>query len=608
MSGIVGIVRSDDAPVDRQLVWQLTEAMAYRGPDAQEIHVDGSVGLGHALMNTGGDSQEWRQPFTLDGRVWITADARIDARAELMADLGIQDSQARQTLRDEELILRAYASWGEDCVRHLIGDFAFAIWDTTEKRLLCARDRFGVKPFFYAQVPGGLIFSNTFQAVRLHPEVSGELNEQTIGDFLLFGSNLEASTTGLAQIRRLPPAHQLVWSGDTPVLSQYWRFRPPPELKYARPEDYVAHFSQLLRSAVADRLRTNRVAVFMSGGLDSTTVAATARQVLAARHVSFDLRAFTAVCERLIPCQEGKYAGHVADALGVGIHYLNADNYHPYQPCDVPVAVQPDPVHSPFAASGLAQSRLAAAHCRVGLTGLGPDVLFSYPMRHHVAALLRNRRICRATADLSRYVRAHRPFAFRAVLAGARRLIERGSNWEARYPTWLDEAFAARLELQQRWTEANRGPLAPGNRGQTYDRLAGPLWAATFESWDAGCTGIPLDVYHPFFDIRLVEFCAALPPVPWCINKHLLRTVTRGVLPDQVRLRPKAPLAGDPLLEAIRTETGRRFLMLNAVPALRRYVDTRRLEPVTGKERSAELWMKLRPQSLQHWLEQTSVC
>src|SRR5947209_8511795 len=406
MSGIVGIVRSDGAPVDRRLVWRLIEAMAYRGPDAQEIHVDGSVGLGHALMHTGGDSHDRRQPFTLDGRTWITADARIDARAELMADLGVRDCDARRTIRDEELILRAYASWGEDCVRHLIGDFAFAIWDGRQQRLLCARDRFGVKPFFYAQIPDGLVFSNTFRSVRLHPRVSNELNEQAIGDFLLFGRNLDSSTTGFAQIRRLPPAHQLVWSRGRPVLSRYWTFQPPPELKYRRRADYLAHFSQLLRSAVCDRLRTNRVAVFMSGGLDSTTVAATAKEVLTARHASFDLRAITAVCGRLIPCQEGKYASQAADALGIRIHYFNTDNFHPYEPCDAPVAVQADPVHAPFVASGLGQLRLAAAHCQVGLTGLGPDALFSYPMRRHMAALLRNRRICRATADLSRYVLA----------------------------------------------------------------------------------------------------------------------------------------------------------------------------------------------------------
>jgi asparagine synthase (glutamine-hydrolysing) len=607
MSGIVGIVRSDGAPVDRRLLRRLTEAMAYRGPDAQEICVEGSVGLGHALLRTTDDSQEDRPMFTLDGRVWIAADARIDARAELMADLGVRECDTRRTIRDEELILRAYAKWDEDCVRHLIGDFAFAIWDARQKRLLCARDRFGVKPFFYAQVPGGVVFSNTFQAVRLHPEVSAELNEQAIGDFLLFGNNLEASTTGLSQVGRLPPAHQLLWSSDTPVLSQYWRFQPPPELKYRRQEDYVAHFSHLLRSAVSDRLRTTRVAVFMSGGLDSTTVAATAKEVLAARHSSFDLRAFTVVCDRLIPCQEGKYASQVADALGIGIHYLNADNYHPYQPSDSPMAVQPDPVHEPLAVSALAQWQLPAAHCRVGLTGLGPDALFSYPMRHHVKSLVRNRRICRATADVSRYVLAHRPFAFRALVSGARRLIVPNSNWKPRYPTWLDEAFAGRLGLRQRWTEGNRGPLSVGNRRHTYDQFAGSLWAATFEGWDPAYTAVPIDFCHPFFDIRLVEFCAALPPVPWCINKHLLRSVTRSVLPDQVRLRPKAPVPGDPLLETIRTQAGQQFLQLKASPVLRRFVDTGRLESVTGKESSGELRTKLRPRSLQQWLEQTAV-
>src|SRR5438876_207963 len=108
MSGIVGIVQDDGAQVSRDLVWRLTRSMAYRGPDAQEIYVDGSVGLGHALMRTGGDSHYKRQPLTLDGRVWITADARIDGRNELMAALQVRQSGENAGLSDEELILRAY--------------------------------------------------------------------------------------------------------------------------------------------------------------------------------------------------------------------------------------------------------------------------------------------------------------------------------------------------------------------------------------------------------------------------------------------------------------------------------------------------------------------
>src|SRR6266851_4305018 len=152
MSGIVGIVNPDGAPVDRHLLQQMTEAMAFRGPDAKEIWSQGSVGFGHAMLRTTHESVHERQPASLDGKVWITADARVDARAELITKLESKGQIKAKAATDAELILHAYHVWGEECVEHLLGDFVFAIWDGRRRRLFCARDHFGVKPLYYAQV------------------------------------------------------------------------------------------------------------------------------------------------------------------------------------------------------------------------------------------------------------------------------------------------------------------------------------------------------------------------------------------------------------------------------------------------------------------------
>jgi asparagine synthase (glutamine-hydrolysing) len=130
MSGIVGIVHFDGAPVDRHRLGQMTASMAFRGPDAQEIWIEGNVGFGHALLKTTDESEHEHRPCTLDGRIWIVADARVDARRDLVPELkahGHEDLSPDAT--DVELILRAYLTWGNDCVEHLLGDFAFAIWD-----------------------------------------------------------------------------------------------------------------------------------------------------------------------------------------------------------------------------------------------------------------------------------------------------------------------------------------------------------------------------------------------------------------------------------------------------------------------------------------------
>src|SRR2546425_1936863 len=308
MSGIVGIVDFAGAPVDPSLLRKMTEFMAYRGPDAQEVRAQGPVGLGHAVLRTTSNPAPERQPCTLDGRVWITADARVDNRQELVRRLVACGRVEPGAAGDARLILHAYHVWGEDCVEHLLGDFAFAVWDGRERRLFCARDHFGVKLFYYAHLGNCVVFSNTLECVRLHPAVSDGLNERAIGDFLLFGANQEPATTTFADIQRLPPAHTLSCVEGALRVRRYWTLSIGRENRYARAGEHVERFGELLRKAVADRLRTERIGVLMSGGLDSTTVAATARELLSKEAGPFDLRAYTAVYETLIPDQERRYS------------------------------------------------------------------------------------------------------------------------------------------------------------------------------------------------------------------------------------------------------------------------------------------------------------
>ncbi|MGZ4733276.1 MAG: hypothetical protein ACXVZH_14175, partial [Terriglobales bacterium] len=242
MSGIVGIVHFDGAPVERHLLGRMTGFMAFRGPDAQEIWIDGNAGFGHALLKTTDESEHERQPFTLDGRIWIVADARVDARRDLIAKLktkGSENECLSTDATDVELILRAYLAWGEDCVEHLLGDFAFAIWDGPKQWLFCARDHLGVKPFFYAQLGQKLIFSTSLDCIRQHPAVSDRLNDQAIADFLLFDLNQDKATTSFADIQRIPPAHVAKWSADGTELRCYWTLPVDEPVYFRQADDYV---------------------------------------------------------------------------------------------------------------------------------------------------------------------------------------------------------------------------------------------------------------------------------------------------------------------------------------------------------------------------------
>ena len=206
-----------------------------------------------------------------------------------------ENLRLKANARDEELILSAYEKWGEDCVKHLTGDFAFAIWDERSQRLFCARDHFGVKPFFYTYIDGNFNFSSTLNDLR--PGVSNRLNEIAIGDYLLFGVNQDNSTTIFQDIQRLPPGHTLTLANNEITIRRYWTPSLTAEVRYRDSQSYVEHFSELLSRAVRDRLHTDRVAISMSGGLDSTSLAA-----IASEHA--EVAGFTVVYDTLIPDEE----------------------------------------------------------------------------------------------------------------------------------------------------------------------------------------------------------------------------------------------------------------------------------------------------------------
>ncbi|MGC2706420.1 MAG: asparagine synthase-related protein, partial [Candidatus Acidiferrales bacterium] len=310
MSGIVGMYDRSGAPADRTLLQALAHFLSYCGPDAREIWSHGPVGLGHTMLRTTRESRVERQPASLSGRFWITADARIDCREELKSKLVELESGKvpEPTGTDSDLILRSYAAWGSDCVQHLRGDFAFAIWDAERKLLFCARDHFGIKPLYYSELGELFFFSNVLDCVRQHPDVSEELNDAAIGDFLLFGLNCDAATTTFRDIRRLPPGHSMTVSSEGLRIRRYWSAPTEGRIRYRRAEDYVEHFQILLQAAVSDRMAGDRTGILLSGGLDSGAIAATARELSRVQGGTDDLRAYTVVYESLFPVEEGAYA------------------------------------------------------------------------------------------------------------------------------------------------------------------------------------------------------------------------------------------------------------------------------------------------------------
>jgi asparagine synthase (glutamine-hydrolysing) len=482
----------------------------------------------------------------------ITANVRIDGREELIAKLKVDGS-----LTDADLILQAYEKWGEDCVKHLLGDFAFAIWDRRLQRVFCARDHFGVKPFFYTHTGDDFSFSSILNELRLDPNVSNTLNEIAVGDYLLFGVNQDLSTTIFKDIQRLPPGHILTFANGAIKIRPYWTMPCSTEVRFRNGASYIERFLELLSLAVKDRLRTDRVAVSMSGGLDSTSLVAIARNHAA-------VHAFSVVYDSLIPDQERHYSTIAANHLGIPITHVNADRYSLFDE-QVPGEMdQPEP----FLISALTGQfndllRLCADFGPVALTGYDGDA----------------------------FLNEHQPSPFRGIRSRLKRLLGKHTP-EPQLPDWIDGSFAQKTNLLDRWNQPAINLASPAN----------PIWTALFEGYDRGSTKLALEVRHPFIDVRLVEYLSSIPNRPWKINKHILRAAMKDQLPAAVINRPKTPLAGDPALQLVRHASVRWLDSFEVSPQLRAFVNLNRRRKLTDEETSDGLWANLRVFALNYWL------
>lgn len=612
MSGILGVVHLDGAPVDPALVRRLTEELRRRGPDADAVWTEGQVGLGNTLLRTSFESKLENQPATLDGEVWITADARIDGRAELVRKLvasGTVDRDAAgelQTATDDMLLLHAYRAWSARCVEHLIGDFAFAIWDGRRRRLFCARDQLGVKPLFYAIARDRLVLASDVACVRGHPDVQSDLNDLAVADFLLWGFNQEPDTTVFAAIRRLPAGHTLTWAGGRPRVERYWELSVPAEIRYSRPADYVERFNELLRTAVADRLRTDQIAVFMSGGVDSPSVAAAAISDLGSAERAIDVRAHAVVYESLMPDEERHYAGIAAGALGIPVKFYPGEAQRLFAGFDDPGWRPPEPSPDPFPEFTREMMSAVAADGRVALSGFDGDALCQLWLSSHFRGLLRSLHLKRALSDATWLTLAQRtlpPVGLRARLRRRKEL----RRFPPGFPPWMNRELVEELDLRVRWQRfaAPQRPLGRPVRADAVELLTAPGLHELFDSYDPAYTGAPLVVRHPLLDLRIVDYALALPPIPWCVDKTILRRAARGKLPAAICQRPKAPLAEDPAQALVRRSEGLPSELPDPSPMLARYVAPEALPPVEATGGPHSLWPRLWVSCLDQWLRRS---
>ena len=610
MSGIAGMVQMDGRPVDGDLLRRMTNWLSFRGPDAQGIWTDGPVGLGHALLSHVGEAEAERQPATLDQRNWVAGDVRLDARPELVNALRSNDRDANLSQHDAQLLLHAYEVWGEACLDHLLGDFAFAIWNGQLQQLFCACDHFGIKALYFAEVERCLVFSNTLDCVRLHPAVSDRLNDAAIADFLLFGMNYDPASTSFADIRRLPRAHFLRWSSAGLQIHEYWRPPTNGATHYSKRQDYIERFRELLTSAVEDRLRAKSVGILLSGGLDSSSVAAVARDLRKQKYPTIKLHAFTSTYQKLLADPDASAARTVATALQIPLHCWPVDSVELFEGWGDPQLHWPEPIEDPFAAGFRDEFKSIAGSVRVLLSGEGSDNLMGFEMAQHLRGLWREGRAGRAFLDVAEHVwrRFQAPDGLRGPLRRLGGLFS-SPQADAAFPAWIQPELVARLNLEKRWKDGLRD--LPWNahprRPKWYSSLFLPQWDFMFRQGDAGVTRQPVEVRYPFLDLRLVNYLLAIPMMPWFFRKYLLREAMRGRLPETIRARPKTPFRGEPLLAALQRGEADAIAKMQPSALLNHYISESWLPSLAGTMSDQEAWLKLRPICLNFWLASLSI-
>lgn len=490
MSGIYGIVRFDGAPVSAEPLRRMAAAMALWGPDGRGQWLGGAAGLGQLMLHTTPESQRERLPASIRvaPHLVITADARIDNREELFDALGAPSAGREQT-PDSSLILLAYEKWGRECVRRLAGDFAFAIWDGRERRLFCARDPFGCRPFVYLLDERRFVFASDVKGVRAQVEAP-RINEALLAAYLQMRTDwAEKRLTFFEGIVKLPPAHFLTVQDGRAELAEYWRAEDAPEVRRATKGALAEEMRALFEQAVKCRLRSAfPVGSHLSGGLDSSAISVVAARGLRERGERLAAYSWSP------GLRDGEVAAGEDERLriaavcrqeGIGCEYLPAEVEDFFAVFRTDFTVNPTEM---MAREAKVQKRAGEAGLRVMLSGWGGDEAVS------------------AQAEPRKGLGGR----LRALLG--RRLAD-AANAPAGENTWLrHESPCIRDEYArqyERQVEGLRGPAwgrQATQRETICHRLEFGHITRRLEHWSASGAGREVEYRYPMLDRRLVEF------------------------------------------------------------------------------------------------------
>ena len=535
----------------------MRDVITHRGPDDEGIYIDENVGLGHRRLSIV-DVAAGHQPMTNeDGSLYIIYNGEVYNHADYRDELESRGHIYR-THCDTETILHLYEDYGDACVEHLRGMFAFAIWDRNKRELFIARDRLGVKPLYYVHTDdGSLYFASEIKALLEARAIKPELNFRAFSDYLANHAT-SGEETLFVGVKRLMPGHTLTWCDGEIKIKKYWDVSFEKVGADGRSDkDYIAEWSELFRKSVELRLMADvPLGMFLSGGIDSSAIAAVMSTL-----VNEPIKTFS-VAFKEREANELEYARLVARAYNTDHHEVVVSPEDFFAALPDLIWHEDEPLAHPSSVALYFVSRLAAQHVKVVLTGEGSDELMAGYARYRKTILnlavgeRYHRMVPAGVRDLIRgQIAGMSASKLRAKLS--RTFLSLSPDIESIY--FDNFAVFPRSAQQQLLTRDTvdrihgidpyagvRRVLSETDAESLLDRL---LYAdiktylhELLMKQDQMSMAASLESRVPFLDHKLVEFTSSLPErlkLRRWTTKYVLRQSMKGVLPEQILTRPK---------------------------------------------------------------------
>lgn len=548
MSGFFGLYNRNAIPLAKDSTEKMLDSISYWKPDANGQWHSDIVAIAHSMLWNTPQSKLERLPYQ-HGHLVITMDARLDDRQDLVRRLGLSNCTF-DTITDSELILKAYCKWAEECPKYLLGDFAFAIWDTEKQQFFCARDHIGIKQFYFHLTASFFAFSNDLKALSEYPDIPKTPDDVAVANFLVNSELIHNEKTFFKEIQKLQPAHSLIVTNSLTECKCYWTAHSTSKNISNSPESCATKLRTLLNAAVYDRIHSDYPIIsHLSGGIDSSAIA-----VIAARKLKKSNRTLLAFNWQQEPSSSSDLTYYewansktIADLEGITHKYvsLSKDDVYRHMSNHTIAYGNSAIFWYEFTIHKVAQEKGA----RSILSGWGGDEVASYHGQSYFSDLLSHWKFCTFLKAITAHGAEIKEHFWRRIAAILyhkillvflpsllARYMPRNRNEPKPNHRFIKKDFQAIF-----WNEWKKASLqntrAPTIKADMLNYLDLGHIQSRIESWAAGAISNRLEYSYPLLDKRIIEFVLSLPAecfVRKGKKRYIYRMAIKDLLPEKI--------------------------------------------------------------------------